>query len=190
MTKESNFLKEITDQLHRIGMLICHPHQFIEKEEADRINWSLMVFLVLWWCVLNPKQLHRGALVEGIFRIMLSVVLLCGYLAFLVWISGGRQREKRLLNLSLYIHIFYILLNAAESTRLLRVIIFVIGHLYSIHLQYGGFMVWFSGDKDKVNLILAIQLCIVMVGFFNTLMVYVGQWVVYGEKILYYPIIG
>lgn len=188
MKKDSYIRDKMILKIRRIVSFLRNPSEFMKQEPLQHFDFGMIIALGIWWAVNNYHHILSGEVLQRVFNIVASVVLMSAYLYVLVLIGQGNKNIKIVFNLSVYIHFFCILLNAAPDTKIFILFIYVIGHFYILYLHCRGLTEWLKCKEERLRLLFIIEIAIVIIGFMNTLMIYAGHYMLYSTKLLYYPL--
>lgn len=84
----------------------------------------------------------------------------------------------------------YIAINVSQHYSLISLIIYAIGHFYSISIQVRVLERWFKCEYESVKLIFYIEIGIVILAGINNWLIYIGNYMAYAQKLLHYPLLN
>lgn len=190
MKKSKEVISKAVIELKKWPLILKNPLRFIDNEPTEKVNIIQLMYLILWWMVLNfEKFFVKGGYIR-IFSLLSSIIGMTIYLKVITWIGGGKKKVIPLINLSIYINFIYVLLNAVYAWDKLLIVFFVVCHVYAYILHYKGLTQWLGCSHQKLRIVLIIEGGIIVIGFVNQLMIYAGLYMAYSSKILYYPYIS
>lgn len=192
MKKSERYMAAFIKQIKRFMVLIKSPSEIVREEnKKDCINFpaiglNIAVLMLMKW----QSLLDFSLVVMRIKGWVTSVALLTVYLIFTILVGKGQVRLKRVINLALYTHVIYIFINASVGHGYIHVLTYVMGHIYTVCLQILALKDLFDCKIERVKLIFYVEVGILILGFINQMMFYVGQQIIYSSKLFHFPLLG
>lgn len=177
--------------MKRCLLVVTEPVRFAQLEKsAEGINVTLAAFNVLLIVLASMYSLSDRSLIDRVLGWGISIILFMIYSWILVRIGKGRVQVYEMINMTLYIHISYILINSLVGNKGLHLGVYILGHIYAILLQIVLFKHLFRCQLERVRLIFYVEVGIIIIGFLNQMMIYLGEQILYTSKILHFQLLG
>lgn len=193
MKKNKKITKGIINELEIWGRMFLEPERIIsDLREKDKISYAMVMRVLaihLFLILIMPFSVK--SLIRGMIGTVISITLLCLYLAMIVIWSKGKVTVKHVINLSLYSHLSYIMLNKLTVHGRVGVILFVILHLVALKIQMVGLKGLFNCQKKRLMIIFYIEGAVLLWRWLDLILGQVGREMMFNEEvILQYPLIG
>ncbi len=178
------------EQVRGCLLMFKSPKEWLGREEKIQgINITLAFVVFLIFTLINYKQILQGNFGRSLMNGCISISLYSLYISLLVKKAKGSIQFPQIINLSLYTHIIYLAINLSQDYRLISLVVYVIGHFYSILIQVMTLEKWFECEYEAIKIIFYIEAGIIILVEINNGLVYIGNYMIYAQKLLYYPLL-
>lgn len=179
------------EQIKICILMLGSPKKFIQRvEEETGINVTLFSIVFSLFLISHFNSILKGILIPRIWGFILSNILFVFYIWCLIHIAKGEQKLYRIINVSLYVHIVYILINISKEMGFVALIVYSIGHMIAIIVKMAYLVKVFKCELERVKHIFYIEVGIIILFGVNNLMIYVGNQIIYTQKSLFYRLLG
>ena len=179
------------EQVRVCLLMFKTPKEWLCREERIQgINITLASLVFLVFTLINYEQILEGNFGRSLMKGCLSVSLYSLYISLLVKKAKGSIQLPQIINLSLYTHIIYMAINLSQNYRFTSLVIYAIGHFYSILIQVMTLERWFKCEYESIKMIFYIEAGIIILVGINNWLVYIENHMIYAQKLLYYPLLN
>lgn len=158
-------------------------------EEKSKLNIGLIIIIFIQYSINMQRKVLNFNEVETIIRYMCSITLFGLYIWVLIGIARGQGDLIKIINLSLYIHVFYIAMTSLESYKFIYIFIYCIGHFITLRIQMKYFKNAFKCDYKIFKWILYIEVGIVIMGGMNHILFYTSNRLYNTSKMMSYELL-
>lgn len=185
------YARGLGEQIKICILMLGSPKQFIQRvEEETGINVTLFSIVFSLFLISHFNSILKGIFISRIWGFILSNILFVFYIWCLIYIAKGEQKLYRIINVSLYVHIVYILINISKEMGFIALIVYSIGHMIAIIVKMAYLVKVFKCELERVKHIFYIEVGIIILFGVNNLMIYAGNQIIYTQKSLFYRLLG
>lgn len=190
MNKENKRQDDSKMMEHRFYLftLIC-PKSVINKIASNnQIDiMQLLVAAILSIC----SKLLRGNTFSIIMfaEVIASILIFVIFLKVIFWLAKGEISFFKVINLSVYIHIWVILANMCSRIPMLSITAFIGAQLLGVYLQYLAGIQIAHSDANRLKSICLVELFLVLFSIVMLLLTSWGKYMAYSSKTYYFPLV-
>lgn len=185
------YVRGLCEQIKICVLMFGSPKKFIQRVEEERgINVTLFSIVFFLFLIGHFNNILKGIFIPRVGGFILSNVLFVIYMWCLIYIAKGERKLDSIINVSLYVHILYMLINVSQEMGLVALIVYSIGHLIAIIIKMAYLVKVFKCELERVKYIFYIEVGIIVLFGVNNLMIYVGNQIMYMQKLLFYHLLG
>lgn len=181
----------IREQLKRCLLMFKSPVKFIKQEkEVQGVNLTLVLLVFIMFELCRYLSTCHDPILMRLVKCCISIILFIGYTCIVIKVGRGKLDFNRLINHALYMHIIFVVLNIFSQHTFFSLIVYVIGHVYAIMIQIISLKGLFECEMEEIKYIFYLEVGGVILAGINNVMIYVGDYLIYSEKLLHYPLLG
>ena len=168
--------------------LIC-PKSVINKIASNnQIDTIQLLFAVIFS---SCSKILRGNtfLLIMFVEIIASILIFVIFLKVMFWLANGKISFLKVINLSVYIHIWVILADMCSRIPILSIVTYIGVQLLGIYLQYLAGIQIAHADTRRLKNICLVELSLVLFSIVIQLLTSWGKYVAYSSKTYYFPLV-